>query len=215
MTARETAICGIFGAVRGRKSAQLAHLGPPRGAAYTVAVSSISDVAGQELVWNQPAARRRDHELRAGDQVVGTLHFQRGTLADAEADGHHWTFKRQGFWHPRVTVRLHGSDADIGVFHPHWTGGGTLESADGTRLTLRSSNLWQSEWVWLDKDQPVLRFKGRHGIVKANGSVEVQAGAGGRPDLALLILLGWYLILLYADDVAASSASTAAVIAST
>jgi hypothetical protein len=61
----------------------------------------------------------------------------------------------------------------------------------------------------------VVRFKGRHGLVKANGSVEVQAGAGGRPDLALLILLGWYLILLYADDVAASSASTAAVIAST
>jgi len=54
--------------------------------------------------------------LRAGDDLVATLRFQRGSLADAEAEGHHWTFKRQGFWQPRVTVRLAGSDADVAVF---------------------------------------------------------------------------------------------------
>jgi len=179
-------------------------------------VGSLSDVPDQELLWVQPAARKREHELRAGDGVVATLRFQRGTLADAEADGHHWTFKRQGFWHPRVTVRVAGSDDDIATFHPHWTGGGTLELADGTTLKLRSANLWQSEWVWLDKDQPVVRFKGRHGIVKASGSVEVHTGAGGRADLPLLVLLGWYLILLYADDAAAaSSGATVAAISTT
>ena len=67
-----------------------------------------------------------------------------------------------------------------------------------------------------DKDEPVVRFKGRHGIVKAKGAVEVQARAGERPDLPLLILLGWYLILLHADDAAAAtSASSVAVISST
>jgi hypothetical protein len=181
--------------------------------AYTGSVRPVSEVTDQELLWMQPAVRKREHELRAGDDIVATLRFQRGSLADAEADSEHWTFKRQGFWHPRVTVRVAGSDADIAVFHPHWAGGGTLELADGRAVRLSSANFWQSEWVWQEKDQPVIRFKGRHGIVKAKGAVEILAGAAGRPDLPLLILLGWYLILLHAEDaaVASSAASVAAV----
>jgi hypothetical protein len=178
-------------------------------------VPGISTVADQELLWIQPAARKREHELRAGDDVVATLRFQRRTLADAESGGEHWTFKRQGFWNPRVTVRVAGSEADIATFQPRWTGGGTLELADGKTLKLSSANFWQSEWVWLDNDTPVVRFKGRHGLVKAKGAVDIEAGAAGRPDLALLLLLGWYLILLHADDAAvASTASTVAVISS-
>jgi hypothetical protein len=144
--------------------------------------------------------------LRAGDDVVATLRFQRGSLADAEAEGHHWTFKRQGFWQPRVTVRVPGSDADVAVFRPHWAGGGTLDFADGGSVRLSSANFWQSEWVWQEKDQPLMLFKGRHGIVKAKGAVEILPGAAGRPDPPLLVLLGWYLILLHADDTAAATA---------
>lgn len=165
----------------------------------------ISEVADRELLWIQPAARRREHELRAGDDVVTTLRFQRGSLADAEAEGHHWTFKRQGFWQPRVTVRVPGSDTDIAVFRPHWAGGGTLDFADGGSVRLSSANFWQSEWVWQEKEHPLILFKGRHGIVKAKGAVEIQPGAAGRPDTPLLVLLGWYLILLHADDSAAAT----------
>jgi hypothetical protein len=173
-------------------------------------VRPISETAGEELVWVQPAAGRREHELRSGDDVIATLRFQRGSLADAEAEGHHWTFKRQGFWQPRVTVRVAGSDADLAVFRPHWAGGGTLEFADGRPINFRSANFWHSEWVWQEKDQPLILFKGRHGLVKAKGAVEIQPAAAGRPDVALLVLLGWYLILLHADDAASSGALVAA-----
>jgi hypothetical protein len=179
-------------------------------------VRPISDVAGQELLWIQPAARKREHELRAGDDVVATLRFQRGSLADAEADGRHWTFKREGFWQPRVTVRVPGSDTDIAVFRPRWTGGGQLELPDGRIIGFTSANFWQSQWVWQDKDRPLLLFKGRHGIIKADGAVEIQPGAAALPDVPLLVLLGWYLILLHADDAAAASTgATVAVISST
>jgi hypothetical protein len=178
-------------------------------------VRSISEVADQELLWVQPLARKRDHELRAGDDVVATVRFQRGSLADAEADRKHWSFKRQGFWHPRVTVRVPGSDADIAVFRPHWAGGGTLEFADGRSVRLASANLWQTEWAWQDKDQPLIRFKGRHGIFKATGGVEIQPEARGLPDVPLLVLLGWYLILLHAEDsAAAASGASVAVVSS-
>jgi hypothetical protein len=168
-------------------------------------VRPISEIAGEELLWIQPAAGRREHELRAGDEVVATLRFQRGSLADAEAEGHHWTFKRQGFWQPRVTVRVPGSDADVAFFRPHWAGGGTLDFADGRSVRLSSANFWQSQWVWQEKDQPLILFKGRHGIVKAKGAVEILPGAESRSDTPLLVLLGWYLILLHADDTAAAT----------
>jgi len=171
---------------------------------------SVAEVAGQELLWIQPAAFRREHELRAGDDVVATLRFQRGSLADAEAAGAHWTFKRQGFWQPRVTVRTAGSDADLAVFHPRWIGGGTLESPDGRAIRLSSANFWQSEWVWQDNDRPLIRIKGRHGLIKANGAVDIQPEAIAYPDLAMLVLLGWYLILLHAEDSAAATSVSAA-----
>ena len=59
----------------------------------------------------------------------------------------------------------------------------------------------------------MIRFKGRHGLVKARGAVEIQPEDSSRPDLSMLVLLGWYLILLYAEDSAAASsaASVAAV----
>ena len=169
----------------------------------------ISEAAGEELLWIQPAARKRDHELRAGDDVVATLRFQRGSLADAEAAGAHWTFKRQGFWQPRVTVRTGESDADLAVFHPRWVGGGTLEFPDGRPVRLSSANFWQSEWVWQEKEKPLIRFKGRHGFIKANGAVEIQPEAAAYPDLAMLVLLGWYLILLHAEDSAAATVAAA------
>ena len=173
----------------------------------------ISEIAGQELLWVQPAVFSREHELRAGDDVVATLRFQRGSLADAEAAGGHLTFKRQGFWQPRVTVRTAGSDADLAVFHPRWVGGGALEFPDGRAVRLSSANFWQSEWLWQDNEKPLIRFKGRHGLIKARGGVEIQPEAVALPDLAMLVLLGWYLILLHAEDSAAASsaASVAAV----
>jgi hypothetical protein len=175
-------------------------------------VRPIAETGGQELLWIQPAALKREHELRAGDDVVATLRFQRGSLADAGAAGGHWTFKRQGFWHPRVTVRTAESDDDLAVFHPRWVGGGTLEFP-GRALQLSSANFWQSEWVWQDGDKAFIRFKGRHGLVKARGAVEIHPEDASRPDLAMLVLLGWYLILLHAEDSAAatSAASVAAV----
>jgi hypothetical protein len=166
-------------------------------------------MAGDELLWIQPVARTREHELRAGDDVLASLRFQRGSLADAEAADHHWTFKRQGFWQPRVTVRVAGSDADVAIFRPHWAGGGILEFADGRTVRLSSANFWQSEWIWQEKDQPLILFKGRHGIVKARGAVEIQPGAAGGPDAALLVLLGWYLILLHAEDANAAALAVA------
>jgi hypothetical protein len=50
--------------------------------------------------------------------------------------------------------------------------------------------------------------------LKVEGEVTVEAGAMKSPDLPMLVVLGWYLLVVFARDAAAASAgSTAAVIA--
>jgi hypothetical protein len=167
----------------------------------------IGDVADRELLWIQPSARKRAFELRADDDVVATLSFQRRTLADAESGGQHWTFKREGFWHPRITVRVAGSDDDVAVFSPRWAGGGALVLKEGQTLQLVAANFWQSEWVWNQGKTRLMRFTGQQGLIKAKGAVAIQPEATKLKELPLLVLLGWYLILLFSDDAAAAGSA--------
>lgn len=171
----------------------------------------LSEVAGQELLWVQPAALKKAHELRAGAKVVATLVFQRGSLADAAVAEQHWTFKREGFWHPRIMVRTGGSDVDLAIFRPRWMGGGALELGQGKTVDFSPANLWQSQWFWKEVQTPLVTFKSRHGLVKSGAQVEVRPEAADNRDLALLVLLGYYLILLYAEDAAAASVAATVV----
>lgn len=167
----------------------------------------IAEVAWQELHWTQAEGLKGDYELRGGMEPVGRIHFERTTLATAEAEGAAWTFKREGFWRQHVTVREIGSDNNIAEFRPHLGGGGELHTAYGTTFHLGATNFWHPEWVWEAAGQPLVTFKPRSGVLKTEGSVEIVRQALQAPELPLLVLLGWYLILLAAKDVAIAGAS--------
>jgi hypothetical protein len=174
----------------------------------------ISEVGSQELQWTQPSVRRSAYELRAGDEVVALLCWQKacGSLADATAGDSHWTFKRAGFWHPRVTVRVPGSDADVAIFTARWTGTGTLELPPERRFHWGAANAWQSQWAWQDTEgAPLVHVKGRHGLVKIAGQVEITPAAVALPELDLLVTLGWYLVVLRARENAAAAGAAVVV----
>ena len=169
-------------------------------------VRTIAEVADQELVWIQPARLTQSFELQASDEVVATLEFQRASLASGETADQRWTFKREGFWHPQVTVRVPDSDANVAVFKPAWTGGGTLEIPQGRQLRFGAANFWHSQWDWLDaQNQPLVHFKSHQGLLKVEGEVTIEASAVKSPDLPLLVVVGWYLLVLFARDAAESS----------
>jgi hypothetical protein len=174
-------------------------------------VRTIADVADQELVWVQPARLKQTFELRAGDEVMATLQFQRASLAAGEMSDHKWTFKREGFWHPQVTVRVAGSDTNVAVFKPAWTGGGTLELPQGRLLRFGAANFWHSQWDWSDPaGNPLVHFKSHAGLLKTEGEVGIEAGAAALPEQTLLVVLGWYLLILFARDSAAAAGASAA-----
>jgi hypothetical protein len=174
-------------------------------------MKKISELAAGELVWVQPARLKQEFELRAGDEVIGTLRWQRSSLAIAETAEQSWTFKREGFWHPRITARIAGSDDNIATFQPGWAGGGTLDLDPGKQLRFGAANFWHSQWDWIDaQNQPLVHFKSHQGLLKVEGEVAIEPGAIKSPEMPLLVVLGWYLLVLFARDAATSMAGVSA-----
>ena len=159
---------------------------------------TIREVAGTELVW-VATGKAEAFELRSGDEVVGTLQWKGSSLAIGETGDQQWTLKREGIWHPRVTVRVLGSDANVALFHPGWMSGGTLDLGAGRQLRLGPSSFW-SGWVWTDElKRPLIRFRSK-GFLKWDCGVEIEKEAESSPDAPLLVVLGWYLIVMHTYD---------------
>jgi hypothetical protein len=168
--------------------------------------------------WIQPKTFERRFELRVGDLLFGTLVFQKmtGSMAVARTDSGAWTFKRVGFFNPRITVRNDGSEADAGIYSPKWSGSsGTIQMADGTLYQWRHANFWATRMEWTDGGGRVL-VTYQSGVensrlsdaLKTQATMEFSQDARSVPDLPLLILLGWYLVILHQEDAAAAVAAS-------
>jgi len=110
-------------------------------------------------------------------------------------------------------VRSANQEADIAVFHPHWGSGGTLHFADGHQAQWRSTNFWGSQWAFLASDNHiVLQFGHHEGFLKASAQLEFEHPSAVLPEFPLLVALGWYLMILAADDATAAVIATTAVV---
>ena len=168
---------------------------------------------GSELRWRQPEVTKRRYILQreGADAAFATLDWRSmwGTFATATIGDDEWTFKRGGFLRPRVTVRRLGSDEDIATFEANWQGGGTLTIADGAAYTWKAANFWHSQWNWLDASgAELLHFANKQGFVRQEATVAIGPVGAQIPELELLTTLGWYLLILAANDSAATTAAT-------
>ena len=158
--------------------------------------------------WHQPRAMRPEFELRDGETVIGSLVVNNGlgTLATAKAGNACWTFKRVGFFTPRVNIRACGSEESLGeVVNGTWSGGGTVTLRNGRRFNA-TTNWWSTNWQIQDEQgHEVLRFD-YGGIFRAHAHVDIADDARGLPELPLLLTLSWYLVVTHARDAEASAA---------
>jgi hypothetical protein len=158
------------------------------------------------LTWVHPTPQTREFELRAGDDAVGTLAWESGTGSRAVAGTSEGNFslKRLGFLHPHVTVRHAGEDLNVARFDPNLAGGGVVHFAEGRQYRW-ATNFWLSQWSWVDSaGNHVVSFKRHFSQDKREGDVELRSAGGEIPHAALLVILGWYLIILMAEDHAAA-----------
>lgn len=138
---------------------------------------------------------------------IGTIRWEKsfGSLATAEASEGQWTFERGGFWGVRVTVRESGSAETIAMFVSNWNGmTGSLQYRGGQRIRWASSGpdwsmsrrFWHSRWWWFSENGPeIASFSSDNRLMKTEGRLEISTHGAGLPELPLLALLGWYLLL--------------------
>lgn len=171
-------------------------------------MTAIRGLISNGLKWVQPSAFTTQFELRTDLELVGTLAFRTafGSLATAESADGCWTFKRVGFLQTRVTIRSCGDDRDLATFkNQTWSGGGTLELATGEKL-LAETNDWRTSLQFTAKSGEVLVRFNTGGVFHLSATVVVNPQAAGMNELPLIVMLGWYLIVMMRSDQAASAA---------
>jgi hypothetical protein len=172
-------------------------------------MKQIREITSDTLTWVQPHARERLFELRSGEGVVGSLRWVNrfGSLADAVAASGHWTFKRIGFFRPQITVREQGSEANLATFTPQWAGDGILQFSTDQCFRWTGKGFWRSRWSFTNvAGEPLVYFEPCDTLLKKSAAVKVAAEGLRVAELSLLILMGWYLMLLKSEDDAASAA---------
>lgn len=177
-------------------------------------MDDIRSAYSKTIFWTQPEGLERRFELRAQESLFAVLVFQSpwGTLATSETAADSWTIKRVGFLNPRVTVRVTGEDENLAIYWPKFWGGGHLKFPDGRQFEWQSTNFWSTEWCFSDAaENRLLQFKpgaekpGLKEVMKTQAQVEIAPRAFNLPELPLLLVLGWYLLVLYQDDAAAAA----------
>lgn len=168
----------------------------------------ITQLTSHPLKWVQPSMKM-EYELMTGETLAATLNFRSswGTLAFATSGDGEWTFKRVGFWQNRASIRMVNSEEDVAVFTNNtWKRGGTLEFADGRRFKA-TTNVWMTQMEWQTEDeQPLVAFK-IGGFFKQSAEVEIMPIATRLSELPILVLFGWYLILMMHRDAAVAASA--------
>ena len=176
---------------------------------------SFEGVAGMELSWERVKGGHGQHALTSAQDLFATLQREKasGSLFTGTAEAGTWTFKRTGFFHTRMAVRVAGGVQDLAVFSPRWNGSGTLDFPDGHRYSWAPASFWHQEWVLRDAaGVDILRL--RTGMTTAKGVLTIEPAAAKLAELSLLSVLVWYLLLLLSEDAAVASTAAAAAAAS-
>jgi len=159
----------------------------------------IGEVGQTALRWVQVDGDTGVYELRARDEVVGTLFRVKaaGTLFAAVAADGRWTFKRGGFLPPHVTVRHMGEEANIATLVLNWPSSGKLSFDDGRTYQWRAAHRRQHYSKWIDEGGAiVVKLTSWASPSRHDATVEVELAAADTRDLSLLTMLGWYCVVL-------------------
>jgi len=161
------------------------------------------------LRWVPAKKLKRAYDLQADDENFGRIRWPKlfGSLAEAEYRGSRWSFKRGGFLRPHVTVRERSSEVDLAVFELSWGGSGLLKMCGGARFRWERLGFWSRRFAFTDEvGIELVAFEPTFGLLRRTGPVETHGEIGKMPEFGLLVTLGWYVIMLIADDEAASAA---------
>jgi len=167
-------------------------------------------VEKHELFWEQPSVMDRSFVLRSGEDIIGTLDFTSAfsSLGEATLGGEKWTFRKGGFLSPKVSVRRSGSKIDLAIYEPDWTGTqGEVRFSTGELYNWSVASIWGTMYTINREDGLELiaylsgsKKKKFSNIFKQQAQMIIAPEAWQIKELPILVLLGWYLVILHHED---------------
>lgn len=153
--------------------------------------------------WNGTLGWKRNFRLTRDGLRYATLQWETasGAVAIARTAGSMVTIERGSFSSPKVTLRDAASGRELGAFEAGWLEGGRLRSCSGREWRWHMEACSMSRWSFRDDaGPPVLRFFVQSMGLAPAGSIAIEPDATELPELALLVALGWYLVVQTIDD---------------
>jgi hypothetical protein len=132
-------------------------------------------------------------------------------LCVAETADGAWTFNRQGFFKLRVTARVLGSEQDVLVYTPTWTGmNGRMEHRDGREFNFQGANWWGNHFTLVQKptqeeDVELLAVKINFRFFRGSADVIIRPQLVQTEDASLLALFSCYLAAMACEDMSGVS----------
>jgi hypothetical protein len=185
------------------------------GGSLSKSIKPLLPSGRQMLRWTQPNALVRYHELRGVGGLYATLRWKKmfGSLAVGESNQAKFTFKRAGFLRPYITVRRERLVSDFATlrfasgsqFVNSVTGpNGVLELESGERFAFVRTSIWNRVWAFVNPSRdPLVTFKKRS-KVKPEAEVSIIGDPERIPHIDLLLMLGWYAIILDYEEAEAA-----------
>ena len=163
---------------------------------------SLANLDVNELVWRQPAIAQT-FELSGPAGPYARLQLKK--LASTRADGISaratFAFERQGMLKSHISVRFADNPQPLAVYEPNFTGQkGVLKYSGGQSVEFQATNFFKTEWQWLTPEGDGLLGFRLKGTGKPNATVFIGDDGRQRLDLDLLLLLGFYVLLLFREE---------------
>jgi hypothetical protein len=174
---------------------------------------------GSELFWEQPKLSQQNFILRTEGDDIGQLHFNSAfnKTAEATSGDEHWIIKPMGFWADRVRVESADSEVELASYHPNSIGtSGEILFPTGGKYTWAVTNFLGARYCISNADGLDLityvswtKSWKLSNLFKQQAQIVIAPEAWQIYELSILVLLGWYLIIVHREDTAviASTAS--------
>lgn len=153
--------------------------------------------------WNGSHGWKRNFRLTRDWLSYASLQWEAasGAVALARTAGGMVTIERGAFSSPKVTLRDAATSRQLGVFEAGWLEGGRLRLCSGREWRWHMDARSMSRWSFRDSGgRPVLQLFVQSMGLTPSGSIAIEPDAAELPELALLVVLGWYLVVQTIDD---------------
>lgn len=176
--------------------------------------SPLGYLVGQEITWIPTATFKSRYALVTPDNTtIATIDMSNwSSKAIASVPEGPLFLRKEGFSGMRVAIYTVEQGPLIATFQRGWTGtSGQLQFADGRVFKWGKTNFWGTQKAWMDQTGNQLYVQFSSGGFSRKATVVIEPQAPEIPDLSLLLVLGFYNILLERRDSAVAASVAASV----